>query len=104
MQTKSFHICDARPTGGKAGKGNNKTSTVQVFDDTDTDCAFLIKMFRFKVGDLQSYVKAKQKARTYVKALLTPRAADETVWICSRCGTTNVKSSQKCWQCEKSRR
>lgn len=30
---------------------------------------------------------------------LTPRAADETVRICLRCGTTNTKESVDCYQC-----
>jgi len=63
----TYHICDARPSGGKAGKGRNKTSTVQVLDDTDPDCAILLKSFRFNVGSSESHREAWDKARTYVR-------------------------------------
>lgn len=68
--TQSYHIQIANPTGGKAGKGKNKTSTVQVIDDTDTDNAFLVHSFRFKVGDMESRIRAFDKAEKWVAAAL----------------------------------
>lgn len=48
-------------SGGKAGKGHNKTSTVQVMDGN-----MLVKQFRFKVGDSESYRKAREKAKLFI--------------------------------------
>lgn len=52
-------IRHALSTGGKAGKGHNKTSTIQVFD-TETWC--IVKSFRYTVGDRESYRTAVEKA------------------------------------------
>lgn len=63
MKYKGYTICNARPTGGKAGKGCNKTSTVQIFKDN-----MLMKAFRFRVGEVESYVVAKNRAKEWVDA------------------------------------
>ena len=57
------HVLGVRiPTsGGKAGKGNAKTSTVQVVDGN-----FLVKQFRFVVADPESKQRAMQKAWQYI--------------------------------------
>lgn len=50
-------------TGGKAGKGRNKTGTVQVRKD-----GFIKKQFRFKTNDRASSAKAFKKARDWMEA------------------------------------
>lgn len=49
-------------SGGKAGKGRNRTSTVQVRKD-----GFLKAQFRFLVNDATSYRAAMQKAEDFAK-------------------------------------
>lgn len=56
-------IKTANPTGGKAGKGYNITSTVQVIDPSDYA---LKKQVRFKVGDRESLRRAWQKAKDFI--------------------------------------
>ena len=56
-------IKHARPTGGKAGKGHNKTSTIQVFDN-ETNC--IVKQFRYSVDSTVSWKKALAKAKDYL--------------------------------------
>lgn len=52
-----FHI----PTsGGKAGRGHNRTSTLQIRRD-----GCIKKQFRFVVADLSSRLAAYEKARRY---------------------------------------
>lgn len=53
----------ARQTGGKAGKGHNKTSTVQVFQDS-----MIVKQFRFLTNDPESLKRATEKAKTFVQS------------------------------------
>lgn len=54
-----FHV----PTsGGKAGRGRQKTSTIQVRRD-----GLIIKQFRFSVADQQTRLKAIVKAKKYVE-------------------------------------
>lgn len=56
-------IKTASPTGGKAGKGLNKTSTIQVFDPKETR---LDKQIRYNVGDPKSLLKAIQKSKDWI--------------------------------------
>lgn len=53
-----------RKTGGKAGKGHNKTSTIQVFD-IETNC--IVKQFRYKICNRASLLKAIVSARSYTQ-------------------------------------
>ena len=54
-----FHV----PTsGGKAGYGCNKTSTVQVRKG-----GYLLKQFRFEMASRDSRLAAMRKARAYAK-------------------------------------
>ena len=53
----------ANPTGGKAGRGFNRTSTVQVFQGRQ-----LVKSFRFTVGEIDSLRAAKAKAAAFIAA------------------------------------
>lgn len=65
-----YHIQTARNTGGKAGKGCNKTSTIQVYEVIG-DMGFLKKHFRFAINDPKGYAKAQEKARAWVAAQQT---------------------------------
>lgn len=57
----------ARNTGGKAGKGRNKTSTVQVVQRVGEGYRVL-KQFRFRVGDIASQRRAVDRAGAFIKA------------------------------------
>jgi hypothetical protein len=63
MKYKGYTIRAARSTGGKAGKGRNKTSTVQVLKDD-----MLVKAVRFKVDSAESWTKARTKAKAWIDA------------------------------------
>lgn len=47
------------PTGGKAGKGCNKTSSLQVFDTQESK---IVKLFRYRINDRWSGSTALNKA------------------------------------------
>lgn len=49
-------------SGGKAGKGRNKTSTIQVRKDN-----LIVKQFRFVVGNVESKKKAITAAKQHAK-------------------------------------
>lgn len=50
-------------TGGKAGKGRNRTSSVQV-RDKNSNC--IVKQFRFIVGNRKSWTVAINKALQFI--------------------------------------
>jgi len=62
-------IVEARPTGGKAGKKFNKTSTIQVIDDMSNLGYVKLKQFRFNIKDKASKQRALDKAGEYIKDL-----------------------------------
>lgn len=63
-----FAINFPAPTGGRAGKGRNITSTIRVVEKTGH--GFQIrKEFRFNVGDEQSLKLAKIKAQLFLEAI-----------------------------------
>ena len=59
----------AKQTGGKAGKGCNKTSTIQVFYDEFSNGNWFrfMKQFRFLVDSRESFDKALNKAKEFAK-------------------------------------
>ena len=57
-----FRIIHARNTGGKAGKGRNKTSTLQLIKRFSPFSYAVIKQFRYTVGNAESLKKANEKA------------------------------------------
>lgn len=59
-----YRIEKANPTGGKAGKGHNVTSTIQVFRGQH-----MMKDFRYAVGNPRSYFEAVRRARAAANAL-----------------------------------
>lgn len=64
MSEKLFIVHAASKSGGKAGKGRNKTSTVQVRCDS---C--VVKQFRYVVGDPASTKAAYDKAGKYAERM-----------------------------------
>lgn len=60
MMVYGYLICLARSTGGKAGRGLNKTSTAQVFEGD-----FLVKQFRFEVASIASRTLAIERAHEF---------------------------------------
>jgi hypothetical protein len=56
-ELNGYTIKLANQTGGKAGKGHNKTSTVQVIKD-----GCLVKQFRYTVDNPASFMEASRKA------------------------------------------
>jgi len=63
---RGFPIRFARQTGGKAGKGCNKTSTIQVVSEQTDGSVIIEKTVRFNVNERPSFVKAMVKAREWV--------------------------------------
>lgn len=59
---KEYTIRLARPSGGNAGKGHNKTSTVQVWYDN----CLVVKQIRFTVREHETKMNAIEKAIAYV--------------------------------------
>lgn len=55
-------------SGGKAGRGFNKTASIQVIESTRGGY-FIRKVYRFKIGDLHSKIVARNKARKYLDKL-----------------------------------
>ena len=63
-----YTIKTANPTGGKAGKGKNKTSTIQVLKcSRDFSHYFIVRQFRFVVGSELSLRFAIAKAVQYAE-------------------------------------
>jgi len=62
IDSKQYEVRLAKQSGGKAGKGRNKTSTVQVLYRS---C--IVKLFRFDLDETGSFRKAWDKAKQYVK-------------------------------------
>jgi hypothetical protein len=63
---KGHVVQTASSTGGKAGKGCNKTSTIQVFKEGGQ---VIVKAFRFNVGNDESFKSAVRKARVFIDTL-----------------------------------
>ena len=61
-----YTVLYSNSTGGKAGKGLNKTSTLQVIEKIPPGY-FIKKQFRFTVGNKESENKAIEKAKIFIK-------------------------------------
>jgi hypothetical protein len=53
----------AMQSGGKAGRGLNKTSTIQIRDEINC----IVKQFQYVVNDSESERKAFRRAKKYIK-------------------------------------
>ena len=61
MNYKGYEIRQARLSGGKAGKGYNRTSTMQVYGGNH-----IIKQIRFLVGKPYEITQAVGKAKLFI--------------------------------------
>lgn len=69
IEYKGYIIVESNERGGKAGRGFNKTKTLQVRENNGN--GFLIKkQVTFTVGDSDSYSKAEDKCRKYIDEYL----------------------------------
>lgn len=66
---RGYEIADSNGRGGKAGKGHNKTATIQVREPLRPGEYLLLKQFRYKVDDLDSGFVALMCALNYVNSL-----------------------------------
>jgi len=71
MKHKGYEIAESKRTGGKAGKGHNKTATIQVHELLHQDGFLLKKQFRFFIGDFKSRYSAIQKAKLFIDNLIS---------------------------------
>jgi hypothetical protein len=69
MNYKGFKIVQSNSRGGKAGRGCNKTATIQVHEDFNATSYLMIKQITFTVGNEESRQKAVQKARDFIDKL-----------------------------------
>lgn len=61
-----LRIAQSNLRGGKAGRGRNKTATVQVREDICPGEYLLLAQFRYDVADVASIEKAVAKARKWI--------------------------------------
>lgn len=72
MKYKGYEIKCANPSGGKAGRGCNKTTTIQVLEPFGEDGYLLKKSFSFSTQDRmaeQLKIVAMSKAKKFVDQL-----------------------------------
>jgi hypothetical protein len=69
MTYKGYEIRESSG-GGKAGRGCNKTGTIQVREPLQPPYYLLKKQIRFKVSDPTSRFRAVQKAREHIDNLV----------------------------------
>ncbi len=88
----SVRVCEIRESnglGGKAGRGRNKTATIQIIEGR-----MLIKQFRYLVGHPDSKRNAILKAKAYV---------DSVAPKCQRCpneATRETFKGSRFWLCD----
>lgn len=63
---RGFPIRLAKPTGGKAGLGCNKTSSIQIVSEQTDGCFTIERTIRYNVNDRPSFKKALNKAHTWI--------------------------------------
>lgn len=61
-----YEIAQSNGRGGKAGKGRNKTATIQVRESVRPGEYLLKAQFRYTVGNSQSQSNAHAKARAWI--------------------------------------
>lgn len=65
---KGYTITDARPTGGKAGRGRNRTTTLQVREEMNG--GYLLRTsIRYAAGDKAARAVAVRKAKALVDGM-----------------------------------
>lgn len=65
-------------SGGKAGRGRNRTSSVQVLRSDECGGWLLKKQFRFRVGDTKSFTLAIRRATELAQAAAEYLEATQT--------------------------
>ena len=75
MQYNGYEIKQAQKTGGKAGKGHNKTSTIQVQESVPAGYT-IKKHFRYEVRNIASKQNAIQRAKDFVDQMIKARFDD----------------------------
>jgi len=63
-KAEEIYWLESSDRGGKAGRGHNKTKTIQVYEGS---C--IIRQFKFRVGNVQSRAEAVLKAMEYIRNL-----------------------------------
>ena len=63
-----YFIRHARPTGGKAGKGRNKTTSFQITEYSESGY-YVLKSYKFKVNDYGARAEALKKCLLFIKSL-----------------------------------
>jgi hypothetical protein len=63
---KGYVIAEAKPQGGKAGKGHNRTSTIQVREPLQGDNFLLLKQIRYTTVSKESKEGAILTAKQYI--------------------------------------
>ncbi len=72
MEYKGYIIVESNSRGGKAGRGYNKTVSIQVREwlsidrNTGEKIYSVVKHFSFPVGDTSKRIKAIDKAKAWV--------------------------------------
>jgi hypothetical protein len=62
MKINGFEVETSNKRGGKAGRGCNRTATVQVRQPINGDAYLLLKQFRYNTNDNTSFLAALAKA------------------------------------------
>ena len=65
MNYKGFQIVDSDDAGGKAGRGRNKTSSVQIRGAKGT-----LIYVRYKTGEIGAYGKAITRAKARIDKMV----------------------------------
>lgn len=63
LAERNGYVARLPETGGKAGKGQNKTSSLQVLKDN-----LIVKQFRFTMNNPESWKAAVAKANQFMDA------------------------------------
>lgn len=76
LPTEMMHlvIAESNGRGGKAGRGHNRTATIQVRQMLTGGDYLLKKQFRYKVGDRASRESAVAKARGFADKTISDAA------------------------------
>lgn len=67
---KGYVIAEADKRGGKAGRGHNRTSTIQVQKPLQGDTYLLEKQIRYTVMSAESKAGAIRTAKEYIDTLV----------------------------------
>lgn len=62
---QDYYITEAQANGGKAGKGNNKTTSIQVRQQMQGGYLVLAS-YNYPIGDTAKRDKAIEKAKAYI--------------------------------------